>query len=179
MRPAPPPPVGYVEVVVLGKLFLLFTVVPVLELYLLIHLGGLLGPGITVGIVLTTGLLGASLARREGSRVFRDWQAAIGRGEMPKEGLVSSLLVLVGGVLLVTPGVLTDAFGIAMLIPPARRVVARMLQSYVQKRFAIEAGPAGFIQAAGTAGWPGRDDADSTGDVIDVDAHEAPTESKA
>ena len=157
--------------VVLGKLFLLFTVVPVVELYPLIQLGGVLGAGATVGIVLTTGLLGATLAKREGGRVFREWQASLERGELPKEGLVSSLLVLVGGVFLVTPGVLTDLFGIAMLIPPSRRVVAGMLQRYVEKRYQLQPmTPAGFVGAAANRAW--SDAGEAVADVIDVEANE-------
>ncbi len=152
----------------MGKLFLLFTVVPVVELYLLIQLGGVLGATATVGLVMTTGLLGATLAKREGGRVFRDWQAALQRGEMPKEGLVSSLLVLVGGIFLVTPGVLTDLFGIAMLIPPARRAAARALSGYVEKRFALQPmTPAGFVEARARA-WVD----DAPPEVIDVEAEE-------
>ena len=157
----------------LGKLFLLFTLVPVVELYLLIQLGGVLGAGATVGIVLTTGLLGATLAKREGGRVFGEWQASLARGELPKEGLVSSLLVLVGGIFLITPGVLTDLFGIAMLIPPSRRFVAGVLQRYVEKRFELQPmTPAGFVGAAATKAWSEApaDDADAT--VIDVEASE-------
>ncbi len=164
--------VGYLWEVVLGKLFLLFTVVPVLELYLLIQLGGILGAGATVALVLTTGLLGATLAKREGGRVFGDWQASLQRGEMPKEGLVSSLLVLVGGIFLVTPGVLTDLFGIAMLVPPVRRAAARMLQGYVEKRFELKPmTPAGFVGAAAEAhvrAWAEPE----AGEVIDVNAEE-------
>ena len=157
--------------VVLGKLFLLFTVVPVVELYLLIQLGGVLGAGATVGIVLTTGLLGATLAKREGGRVFREWQASLERGELPKEGLVSSLLVLVGGVFLVPPGVLTDLFGMAMLIPPCRRVVAGVLQRYVETRYQLQPmTPAGFVGAAAQRGW--TDAGEPSGDVIDVEANE-------
>ena len=159
----------------LGKLFLLFTVVPVVELYLLIQLGGVLGAGATVGIVLTTGLLGATLARREGGRVFGEWQASLQRGEMPKEGLVSSLLVLVGGIFLVTPGVLTDVFGIAMLIPPARRVVAGMLQRYVEKRFELQPmTPAGFVGATAAQAW--SNESAQGGEVIDVEVvqHDKP-----
>ncbi len=161
----------YVDDVVLGKLFLLFTVVPVVELYLLIQLGGVLGAAATVGIVLTTGLLGATLAKREGGRVFRDWQASLERGEMPKEGLVSSLLVLVGGIFLITPGVLTDLFGIAMLIPPSRRLVAGMLKRYVEKRFELQPmTPAGFVGAAATRAW--TEGAAEALEVIDVEADE-------
>lgn len=141
----------------LGKLFLLFTIVPVIELYLLITLGGVLGAEATVGIVLTTGLLGAWLARKEGTRVWRQWQLAVSQGQSPKEGVVSSLLVLVGGVLLVTPGVLTDLFGMSLLIPPSRRVFAKLLSGYVEKRFKLQPFDPGSLVG-------------SDGPVIDVDA---------
>ena len=101
----------------LGKLLLLFTVIPVVELYLLITIGQNVGAGPTIALVLVTGFLGAWLARREGSRVLRSWQGSLARGEIPKEGVISSVLVLVGGVLLVTPGVVTDAMGLVLLLP--------------------------------------------------------------
>ncbi len=166
----------YVDGVVLGKLFLLFTVVPVVELYLLIQLGGVLGAGATVAIVLTTGLLGATLAKREGGRVFGEWQASLQRGELPKEGLVSSLLLLVGGIFLVTPGVLTDLFGITMLIPPARRAVAGALGRYVERRFELQPmTPAGFVGAAASRAWSEQGSETIPADgVIDVEASESP-----
>ena len=102
----------------------MFTLVPVLELYLLIAVGGAIGAPATIGLVLATGLLGAVLAKREGMRVLRAWQEAMARGQIPEEGLASSLLVLVGGVLLVTPGVLTDVVWLALLAPPTRRALA-------------------------------------------------------
>lgn len=163
--------VRYLGGVVLGKLFLLFTIVPVIELYLLIQLGGVLGATATVGIVFVTGLLGASLAKREGGRVLGEWRAAIDRGEMPKEGLVSSLLVLVGGIFLITPGVLTDVFGIAMLIPPSRRFVAGILQRYVEKRFQLQpADAAGYVASAAWKAASEQPQVD--GKIIDVEANE-------
>ncbi len=144
----------------LGKLFLLFTVVPVVELYLLITIGGWVGAEATVGIVFVTGMLGATLARKEGTRVWRQWQEAVAAGQIPKEGVVSSLLVLVGGVLLVTPGVLTDITGLALLIPPTRRLVAGVLGNYLKKRFALQG-----IATAGIMMSPPE--------VIDVDASDS------
>lgn len=159
----------------LGKLFLLFTVVPAVELYLLIQLGGVLGAGATIAIVMTTGLLGATLAKREGGRVFGEWQASLQRGELPKEGLVSSLLVLVGGIFLVTPGVLTDLFGITMLIPPARRALAGVLGRYVEKRFELQpVTPASLMGAAASQAWSEASEEAPSADVIDVEANEKP-----
>lgn len=152
----------------LGKLLLLFTVVPVVELYLLITLGQALGAELTIGLVLVTGLLGASLAKREGARVLRNWQESVQRGELPKEGVISSLLVLVGGVLLVTPGVVTDVTGLLLLVPFSRRIVADILRKRLEHRFQLQgmaAGPAAFMNMGANMG-PGQ------GPVIDVDAVE-------
>ena len=156
----------------LGRLFLLFTIVPIVELYLLITIGGAVGAPATIGVVAGTGLLGAWLAKKEGARVLRQWQASVNRGELPKEGVTSSLLVLVGGILLVTPGVLTDLFGLEMLIPPSRRFVAGILKRRVQKKLQIQEVPLGLGAAK-----MGIDDfvdpmyaKERRGDVIDLDA---------
>ncbi|MCX4242694.1 FxsA family protein [Paraliomyxa miuraensis] len=149
----------------LGKLLLLFTVVPVVELYLLITIGAQLGAGATVAIVLGTGLLGAWLAKREGARVMRQWQESMARGEIPKEGVVSSVLVLVGGVLLITPGVLTDVTGLLLLVPWSRRAVAHLVRKRLAHRFQVQS----FLVGA-PGGFPGA--TGGRGPVIDVDAVE-------
>ncbi len=148
----------------LGRLFLLFTVVPVLELYLLISIGQHLGAMATVAIVLVTGILGASLARREGSRVMAAWQAAAQRGEKPKDGIVSSALVLVGGVLLITPGVVTDLAGLLLLVPWSRRLVAKYVGRWIERRFEIRtvSPDVGMF-----FGFGGHAPPSGTGDVID------------
>jgi UPF0716 protein FxsA len=117
-----------------GKLLVLFTVVPLLELYLLILLGNAIGFWPTVGIVLVTGMLGAWLAKREGLRVLHKWQAALAQGRMPEEGVLGGLLVLVGGVFLVTPGVLTDICGLLLLIPPTRRAIANVVRAHFEQK---------------------------------------------
>ncbi|MGD8861280.1 MAG: FxsA family protein [Myxococcales bacterium] len=122
----------------MGKLFLLFTIVPLVELYLLTWLAGRVGFWTTVMIVLVTGVLGAAMARAEGLRVIRSWQRSIEQGQLPEEGVMGGVLVLVGGVLLVTPGVLTDALGLSLLFPPTRRLIAIELTRRVQR--AIERG---------------------------------------
>jgi len=162
---------------VLGKLLLLFTVIPVVELYLLITIGQNVGAGPTIALVLGTGFLGAWLAKREGSRVLRSWQGSLARGELPQEGVVSSVLVLVGGVLLVTPGVVTDVMGLLLLLPWTRRWVAGAIRKRLEQRFSMQgiaADPSvlvmgdafGMGDTFGTAG--------SQGSVIDVDVVEAP-----
>ena len=77
-------------------LFLAFVGVPLVELYLLLQVGELLGPGPTVGIVVLTGVVGGMLAKREGLRVYAEWKDAIERGQVPRVGVIEGLLVLVG-----------------------------------------------------------------------------------
>lgn len=117
----------------MGKLLLLFTIVPLVELYLLLTLGEHIGFWPTVAIVFTTGLLGAALAKREGLRVLRTYQATLMQGRMPEEGVLGAVLVLVGGVLLVTPGVLTDVVGVLLLVPPTRRFVATHVRRRIER----------------------------------------------
>ncbi len=114
-------------------LFLAFTVVPLLELYLLIQIGQVVGSLPTLGLLLATGLIGAWLARREGGRVLKRWREATAQGRLPEDGILSAALVLVGGVLLVTPGVLTDATGFLLLVPPTRRWVAARLRRALER----------------------------------------------
>lgn len=120
----------------MGKLLLLFTIVPIVETYLLFLLGTTMGFWPTVGLVLLTGVLGAALAKHEGLKVWRSWSESLAAGKMPSEGILGGVLVLIGGVLLVTPGVLTDITGMLLLIPPSRRFIAKHVRARLEKRFA-------------------------------------------
>lgn len=122
----------------MGKLFLLFTVVPFVELYLLVRLSGVIGFGTTLLVVVLTGVLGASLARAEGLRVIQQWRQATAEGRVPEGGVLSGALVLVGGVLLVTPGVLTDLLGLCLLVPATRALIAGFVAARITR--AIERG---------------------------------------
>jgi UPF0716 protein FxsA len=148
-----------------GRLFLLFVLVPVVELYLLVAIGKAIGVLPTLAMLGASAIFGTMLARREGARVLRTWQAAIDRGEVPREGLVSSLLVLVGGVLLVIPGVLSDVVGVLLLIPWTRRLVAHGVRGFVERRMQVTRI---HIPGYGAAA------ASDVGEVIDVEATERP-----
>ncbi len=119
----------------LGKLFLVFTIVTLLETYLLYLFGSWMGPWWTLALIVGTAFLGAFLTKREGLKIWRAWKDALSVGQLPEEGITSGLLVLVGAVLLVTPGVLTDLSGILLLVPPSRRFVAKHLSAYVEKKW--------------------------------------------
>lgn len=110
------------------KLFLAFTIIPVLEIYLLIKLGTFLGALNTVIIVILTGIIGAYLAKLEGLHTMTKVRKALNRGEMPAEGMLDALLILVAGIVLLTPGFLTDIAGLLMLIPQTRFLFKRWLR---------------------------------------------------
>lgn len=111
----------------MSRLFVLFTVVPALELYLLLVLGSWLGPGPTVAMLLLAGAAGAWLVRTQGAQVLRELSEGLQRGESPAPRLVEAGLVLLGGILLLTPGVLTDLLAVALLVPPSRRLLAPVI----------------------------------------------------
>jgi UPF0716 protein FxsA len=102
------------------RLFLLFTCVPLVELYILLQIGSVIGAANTILLVILTGVLGAFLAQREGIRTLRTIQSVMARGEMPGEPLLDALLILVAGFVLITPGILTDLLGFLLLIPATR-----------------------------------------------------------
>jgi UPF0716 protein FxsA len=120
----------------LTRLFLLFTVVPAVELYLLFQLSHLMGALPTVALVIVTGMVGATLARSQGFAVLRRIQAEAAQGFPSGNQLTEGLLIVIGGVLLVTPGVLTDFFGICLIAPPTRRYLAPRLKTWFLARAA-------------------------------------------
>ncbi len=109
----------------MGWLLLLFVAVPAAELALLIEIGSRIGTGATLALILGTGGLGASLARRQGLGVIRDLQRDTAAGQLPAGALVDGALILVAAAFLVTPGVLTDAAGFALLVPAVRSAIKR------------------------------------------------------
>jgi len=110
------------------KLFLGFTLIPLAELYLLIKVGSEIGAVPTIAIVLTTGFAGAYLARMQGFRTMIRVQESLAQGITPAEELLDALLILVAGVVLLTPGFITDISGILLLIPQTRDMFKRWLR---------------------------------------------------
>ena len=110
------------------RLLFLFILVPLVDMLLLTRVSAAIGFMNTLALVVVTGVLGAWLSKREGARAMQRWRQALARGELPEDGVVGSVLLLVGSVLLITPGVLTDALGLALLLGPSRRLLARLLR---------------------------------------------------
>jgi UPF0716 protein FxsA len=122
----------------ISRLLFLFILVPLLELYILIKIGGYLGAFQTVALVVFTALLGIVLARFEGVRTLQQIRQSLSQGIVPAEEMVDGVLIFVGGILLITPGVLTDLFALVLLIPYTRTIFKRWLRRRFDRM--IEAG---------------------------------------
>ena len=120
----------------LGRLALLFVVVPIIELMLLIQLGQFVGLMPTLALVIATGIGGAAMARAEGLRVLFQFQKELAQGRLPGRAMLDGASVLVGGAFLLTPGVLTDLLGFSLLFPPSRRWIHRRLKERLEQQIA-------------------------------------------
>jgi UPF0716 protein FxsA len=118
----------------LFKLILLFTIVPFIELTLLIEIGSHIGTLNTIMVVIITGIIGAFMARIAGFTVLMKIQDNLREGIFPKDELFDGVLILISGAFLITPGLLTDALGFFLLIPFGRLVVKRWLKEIIQRR---------------------------------------------
>ncbi|MDI6602375.1 MAG: FxsA family protein [Thermoanaerobacteraceae bacterium] len=116
----------------LGRLIVLFITVPLLDLLLLIALGRYIGYLETVFIVIGIGIIGAIIAEREGLYTFRRVRDEFYKGNLPTDELMDGVFVLVGGVMLITPGLITDVIGILCLIPQSRRYIKRFTLTYLK-----------------------------------------------
>ena len=116
------------------KLFLLFTIIPVIELTLLIKIGTLIGTLNTVMLVIFTAVVGAYLVRMEGLGVIYRFQQNMQEGRFPGEEILDGAMILVAGALLVTPGVATDIIGFLLVFPSSRRMIKISLRRYIERR---------------------------------------------
>lgn len=110
-------------------LFLLFIIIPIIEIAVLMQVGSILGVWPTIGIVIITAWLGAKNVRQQGLSTMQSVQTKMAQGEMPSDEIVAGFLLMVAGVLLVTPGFVTDAFGLSLLIPKFRSLLISSVQS--------------------------------------------------
>ena len=120
----------------MSRLFFLFILVPLLELYILIKIGGALGAFQTVALVVFTALLGVVLVRFEGLRTLQQIRQSLSQGIVPAEEMVDGVLIFIGGILLITPGVLTDLFALVLLIPYTRTIFKRWLRRRFERMVA-------------------------------------------
>jgi UPF0716 protein FxsA len=166
---------------ILGWLALLFVGVPLLELFILIQLGQVVGLWPTIGLVVLTGVAGAALARLEGLRTIWRIRGELAHARLPGSALLDGLAILLGGALLLTPGILTDVVGFSFLLPPTRKVLMGRVRRALERRLksgairvthvagfptgagSVWSSPTG--EEAGSEGWPGPT-RDPSGEII-------------
>jgi UPF0716 protein FxsA len=142
-------------------LFVLFIVVPLVEIYVLIQVGQVIGPWWTIALLIADSLLGTWLIKREGARAWRALRTALDSGRMPARELADGGLILIGGTLMLSPGFVTDIAGILLILPFTRPFFRRLLTRVVTSRL-IVVGP-------GHANRPGPGSGGSVvqGEVVD------------
>ena len=144
----------------------LVVVAPLLELYVIVQVGGHIGLLPTVALLIAVSAVGTSLIKREGIKVYREFAAAIQRGEEPDEQLVHGVCLLGSGVLMLAPGFVSDIVAIALLVPPIRALIVRLvLRRSSAKVTVIRATHSGPIVEV-------KGQITTSQDVIDVDPHE-------
>ena len=117
------------------KLFLAFTIIPIIEIYLLIEIGSMFGALTAVALVILTGFLGAFLARMQGLKTLYRIQESLREGRMPSGELLDALLIVIAGLVLLTPGFLTDSAGFLLLIPATRNSIKYWLRRQIELRY--------------------------------------------
>lgn len=116
----------------LRLIVLLLITVPAAEIGLLVLSGNTLGVWPTIFLIISTGLLGAWLAKKQGLKTIRDAEYQMSRGQIPGESILDGLCILVGGVVLLTPGFITDGLGFLLLVPATRRYIKSWIKKWFQ-----------------------------------------------
>ena len=148
-------------------LFLLFIVAPIAELYTIIQMSGAIGFFNTLGLMIAVGFIGSWLVKREGLRVWRRFNEAVAQGKIPTKEMIDGVLILGAGALLLTPGFLSDVFGLLMLFPVTRA----FFRTYLMRR--AKKGGMFFSTGFGSSSSQGRQRGGfMSGDFIDTDAEE-------
>ena len=147
-------------------LVLLFIIVPIAEIYLLIQVGEAIGPWWTIAILIADSILGSVLLRVQGRAAWRRFGETLQAGRVPAREVIDGALVIAGGVLLLTPGFITDVVGLLLLLPPTRAIVRAIVARRIAHR---------MVASITTPGGPRpRQDFDVEGTAVDVDADRLP-----
>ena len=117
------------------KLLLAFTIIPIIEIYLLIEIGSIFGVLTAITLVILTGFLGAFMARMQGLQTLFRIQESLREGRMPSGELLDALLIVIAGLVLLTPGFLTDSAGFLLLIPTTRNFIISWLQRQIELKY--------------------------------------------
>ncbi|MFZ5641649.1 MAG: FxsA family protein [Bacillota bacterium] len=117
----------------MSRLLLLFIIVPVTEVIIYTKLGQVIGLWATLAMIFGTGIAGAFLARTQGFQIIRQVRYEMAQGRIPGNEVMEGVLVLAGGLLLLTPGLLTDTAGFLLLLPPTRKLIRELLKKKIRK----------------------------------------------
>lgn len=149
-----------------GLVFLALLLVPIAEIYVLIQVGQVIGVWWTILLLIADSILGSWLLRREGTRAWTALRVALGEGRMPAKELADGILIVVGGTLMISPGFVTDVFGILAILPFTRPIGRRLLAGFLTRRLVFVPG-AGPGRTPGEAQRPGPSDDVVQGEVVD------------
>jgi UPF0716 protein FxsA len=127
----------------MALLVAIFIVIPIVEIYVIIQIGSLIGVWTTVALLIADAVLGSMLLRHQGRGAWRRFNEALAERRFPGREVADGLLIAIGGTLLLTPGFVTDIFGAILLVPPTRAIVRRLMRGYVSRRFVVVGGPIG------------------------------------
>lgn len=156
-------------------LFLLFVAVPIIEIALFIEVGGLIGLWPTLAIIILTAFVGTVLVRTQGIQTLRQLQRNLSEGRDPVSPIAHGALILVAGVLLLTPGFFTDAAGLLLLVPPVRLALIRWGASRLTMKFVGRVAPGG-VRSGSEARQPGHETVEADYQVLDeVASEDAPS----
>ncbi len=147
-------------------LVLLFIIVPIAEIFLLIQVGQAIGPWWTIAILIADSILGAVMLRTQGRAAWRRFGETLQAGRVPAREVIDGALVIAGGVLLLTPGFISDAFGLLLLLPPTRAIVRAIVARRLAHRM--------VASITTTRGPRPRQDFDVEGTAVDVEADRLP-----
>jgi UPF0716 protein FxsA len=157
-----------------GLLLVAFILVPLVEIYVIIQIGQVIGAWWTILLLVADSILGSWLIKREGGRAWQALRTALEEGRMPHRELADGVLIVVGGTLMLTPGFVTDLFGILCILPLTRPIGRRFLARVISRRLVGVTYPSGGsgtngagTNGAGTQRRPGPDDGVVQGEVVD------------
>ncbi len=119
---------------ILSRLIVLFVLVPIVELYVLLEIGRVIGITLTIAIVIFTGIVGAYLVKNQGFNLLFSIKNQMSDGIIPTDSLIEGLLVLIGGIFLITPGLITDIVGFLLVIPQSRLFIFKYVKQWIMQK---------------------------------------------
>lgn len=120
-------------------LVLLFIIVPIVEIFVLLQVGSIIGVLPTCGLILFTAVVGVALLKQQGLSVLNRFQTSLNKGALPAQEMQEGLFLAIGGALLLTPGFVTDTFGFCCLIPVTRQLMIKFMHTYFKGRIKFAA----------------------------------------